>query len=109
MTTNQESVGKWTAGPWSVTDRGDLLRIREEASDAVIATTDDGGHPDETIFDHEQQLANARLIAAAPEMAEALQQGVVAILATNPMDRTEAEQVFLDRAQALLAKINGAS
>ena len=70
--TFSKSAG-FTPGPWSLTDRGDLLRIREEASDAVIATTDNGGHPVEEIFDHEQQVANARLIAAAPDLYTALE------------------------------------
>lgn len=58
----------FTPGPWTITDRDDLFRIREEASDAVLATTDDGGHPTETIFDYDTQRANAHLIATAPEL-----------------------------------------
>lgn len=58
----------FTPGPWTISDRGDLLRIREEASDAVIATTDNGGHPVEEIFDWDTQRANAALMASAPEL-----------------------------------------
>jgi hypothetical protein len=75
-----------------------LLRIREEASDAVIATTDNGGHPVEEIFDHEQQLANAHLIAAAPDLYEALEY----ILTAN-----DGEPDRFDRAHAALAKARG--
>lgn len=62
----------FTPGPWYVTEREDMLRIREEGSDYIIATTDDGGHPELEIFDYATQEANARLIAAAPAMFEAL-------------------------------------
>jgi hypothetical protein len=64
-------VSGFTPGPWSITDRGDLFRIRND-NDEVVATTDDGGHPVDEIFDYDTQRANARLIAAAPELYEAL-------------------------------------
>jgi hypothetical protein len=70
----------FTPGPWSMSDRGDLIRIREESTDAVIATTDDGGHPTDEIFDHETQLANAKAIVAVPKMIGAFR----AILACYP-------------------------
>jgi hypothetical protein len=56
-------------GPWYVTD-GDYLRVREEASDAVIATIEDGGHPEIEIFDAQERERHARLIAAAPDFIE---------------------------------------
>jgi hypothetical protein len=66
----------FTPGPWIVT--GDLqdgyLRIRDAASEEVLATTDDGGHVDpQFAIDDDIIEANARLIAAAPELYEALE------------------------------------
>jgi hypothetical protein len=62
----------FTPGPWYVTEAAEDLgyyRIREEASDYVLATTDDGGHPDPKFALPPNVIeANAHLIAAAPRM-----------------------------------------
>ncbi|NVN02178.1 MULTISPECIES: hypothetical protein [Asaia] len=61
--------GKWTPGPW-VPDFGEVIRIRD-ASGATLATvthTHLSGKRDLT-----EVGASARLIAAAPELAEALE------------------------------------
>jgi hypothetical protein len=63
---------KFTPGPWYVTD-ADYLRVREEASDYIIATIEDGGHVELEVFDSATQEANARLIRAAPDMFAALE------------------------------------
>lgn len=60
--------GKHTPGPWYRS--GD--HIREEASDAIIATVSDGGRDDTPVLTDEEIAANAHLIAAAPELLEAL-------------------------------------
>jgi hypothetical protein len=62
-----------TPGPWYVTEAAEDLgycRIREEASDYVLATADDGGHVDPRFALPPATIeANARLIAAAPDHA----------------------------------------
>lgn len=59
---------KWTPGPWAVVNTNwepwpDAVEVN--ADNEVICFT--GGH------DAERQKANARLIAAAPDLAEALE------------------------------------
>lgn len=115
-----------TPGPWYITDRGDVVRIREEASDAVIATAEDGGHPEEEIFNYKQQLANALLIAAAPSLSVAAQHLLDMIEAQGRAhtpaprretddeanSRDERDQVFADavaRLSSAIAKARGQS
>lgn len=66
----------FTPGPWYVTEAAEDLgycRIREQASDYVLATADDGGHVDPKFaLPPETIEANAHLIAAAPELYEAV-------------------------------------
>lgn len=96
------STAGWTPGPWYTMDREDMLRIREEASDYIIATTDDGGHPELEVFDFAQQQANARLIAASPALYEAL-----AAITAYPGIREYVGNLIYDRARAALSLANG--
>lgn len=57
---------KHTLGPWYVTECDDFIRVRQESSDAVLATMEDGTHPELELIPWAEQQANAALIAAAP-------------------------------------------
>lgn len=60
---------KYTPGPWYADEDG---RIREEATDYIIARTDDGGHVSgRRMISETAEADNARLIAAAPDLVEA--------------------------------------
>lgn len=104
--------GKWTPGPWfaikmcgwggtviSRRNQNDADRI---AGDCPVAKVSEGASHWATKYPHE---ANARLIAAAPDLAEALE-GCL-----NYLENTEAEfGVILssaDKARAALAKAKG--
>lgn len=65
-----QDLTKHTRGPWTY----DGFIVREVASDAGIAVIQNGMHinPNIEIFDLDTQEANARLIAAAPKLLEAL-------------------------------------
>ena len=118
------SAPAFTPGPWYVTGDDDLRYVREEASDAVLARIEDGGHVNpEFALSAAEQLANALLIAAAPDLYAAAEEGLVSALADieerehqlrewgdnrEGPDRTLA--VYRDRAakiRAALAKARG--
>lgn len=99
------SETKWTPGPWkfreSVGDGGGLLRQIETADDIIVFH----------VFDDD----NARLISAAPDMAEALAQSEAVLTAlammTSP-DRTlivddDRLKAALISTRAALAKARG--
>ena len=94
-------MSKWTPGPWF--ERG--FQIREDGG-ALVAEAWSGIPADAVDASQlnraEAQHANARLIAAAPEMVEMLQLA----LATDHMD--EDDPLFVssrDRIRALLARL----
>tara|TARA_R100000700_G_scaffold34691_1_gene42891 strand:+ start:117 stop:419 length:303 start_codon:yes stop_codon:yes gene_type:complete len=64
---------KHTQGEWWVDE---FNRVRSCDSDAFIAHMSDGDFPDHREFDGNTQAANARLIAAAPKMLEALENAI---------------------------------
>lgn len=91
----------WTPGPWTW---GPARDLREDESPTAIGMRVDGdGY---VIADvtrqppYEQELANARLIAAAPEMAELLDEMRVLL-------EMEGESYTTERARALLSRIRG--
>ena len=87
-------MSKHTSGPWTV---------RNIASkDAYVGPAADGGAPNVAIIpkritrSNDEQQANARLIAAAPELLEALQQALPQLIG----------RAYLD-ARAAIAKATG--
>lgn len=67
METTEEKRATFTPGPWEIQDAGPGtirgLRFRVITKDSIIARTTDGW---------KEARANARLIAAAPELLDAL-------------------------------------
>jgi len=67
---------KGTPGPWEVEDRDERLLIWADGNHdaiAIIGTVAEGADEDAQEKYEEEQRANARLIAAAPAMYEALE------------------------------------
>jgi len=92
--TEREMEAKHTQGPWYFDKETDEVTCTARANKACIAQVETGW--DEP-FEIEQQ-ANARLIAAAPELLEALQE-VVAI--------SDRKHDAWDKAHAAIAKALG--
>ena len=96
------SENKWTPGPWQLTDLGDygdfdgLSRVIL-GDDMRFAAVHAGGP------NHEENDANARLIAAAPDMAEALRR--IEEGCSFPEDNVQ--RACRDVARAALAKARG--
>ncbi len=76
--TTPEPAATFTPGPWYTTEGADFFRIRQKASDYVVANSEDGGHPELEVIPFNEQLANARLIAAAPDMLAVLRNMFIA-------------------------------
>lgn len=104
-----ESEIKHTQGPWKASiknipmaDTGDYyasvcVNTDNEFSTDVICQCFDGGN-----ISFEQQEANARLIAAAPELLKACEQALVAIRMTSGVDDVAYEVV-----ETAIAKAKG--
>ncbi len=94
------SENPWTPGPWSVFNRADTIAvcIGNEAEGKRPCIVDWPGF-DSTGLPRAENLANARLIAAAPELADLVREYAWG----NPTLQTD------KRVDALLAKIYGDS
>lgn len=92
----------WTPGPWILSPCGDILGNRNTWTDNGLVAAMCSDRKDA------EGAANARLIEAAPEMAEALAY-CVAVLAGFRNEGCTSEVVCSahDEARALLARIRG--
>lgn len=88
-------MSKHTPGPWYI-DAKTIMVIR--ASDSLIAMT--AGLPDDELT--QQELANARLIAAAPDLLAALE----AMVIRYGWGHNEADPE-MKHARAVIAKATG--
>jgi hypothetical protein len=106
MTQNSDSATPWTPGPWKVEDE---RRIRGPRNDLqpngyLVAAVSPADEPLRRPVD----VANARLIAAAPEMAEIMQR----LVSARSTQRETAAFAWFDcmnDAGAVLARIRGES
>jgi hypothetical protein len=109
---------QWTPGPWRVGDQNghcgiSIDEISEEGARVatvylgVVTTAVEWGEQHFALPENAEAVANARLIAAAPELVEALRRLL------NFAENTESELgIELDsarNARALLARIEGES
>lgn len=64
-----------TPGPWYGGTADSPWYVRRESDDACIAHMEDGGHvdPDFILIGDDERKANAKLIAAAPDLLTALE------------------------------------
>ena len=95
---------KWTKGPWRVNKYGSV-GAGEYGTQPIITTVEPFYGPDKKYGDH---VANARLIAAAPDMLEALT-ALLMRLDDNPELSELIGRVEIERARAAIAKAEGRS
>ena len=86
-----------TPGPWKVTG----LYVREQDG-GLVASINDLWHDQKT--PKAEKNANARLMAAAPDLLAALEEWVGYV----PNSTDEVEQHRIDRARAAIARATGA-
>ena len=98
-------MGGHTPGPWSIDDAGAWINIYgSESDDAnIVAKIEITDGSTDYLHDQETARANARLIAAAPELLEALE-----ALLGNCLD-SEGLAAAHAKARAALAKAGGES
>jgi hypothetical protein len=91
----------WTPGPWHVETKTDSLFTHDSAPfHRVVAGDENLG-----VYPHKE--ADARLIAAAPEMAELLEENYGPLLAGDWYADYDAASERLGRIRALLSRIRG--
>ena len=101
METTEEKRATFTPGPWEIQDAGPGtirgLRFRVVTKDSIIARTTDGW---------KEARANARLIAAAPELLEQckLFEKVLSHLINSGDSGADLER---DKLREVLAKVEG--
>jgi hypothetical protein len=102
------SKPKWTPGPWSVFDADDSLLVRDE-NDGFIVDAKNGHWNDDGEYAQSSESApNARLIATAPELYEALADCVEALAHIESIGM-RVNPPTLHKARAALAKARGES
>jgi hypothetical protein len=103
---------EYTPGPWEIDDTAPNSYLR------IIGNIDGDAYDDGSprhiythvcdVLDNEQEEANARLIAAAPELLDALEESILAM--QKVYDQSEMAHVVMDeleRAKAVIAKARG--
>ncbi len=85
---------KHTPGPWEVSKDYSQLRVNGADGEAVAYT--------ETCVGLERDQANARLIAAAPDLLDALEELLEIVLARSPEGFLSVYRLMTDKAQAAI-------
>lgn len=98
-------MAKWTPGPWELSyDQGSTRDVISTKGSLPICTMR------LSWITHEQYAANALLVAAAPELADALSEMIAAMVDYEMEAETEApasHREMMRKARAALAKANG--
>lgn len=101
---------KHTAGPWKAEAFGAVTTLVQGIRRQVASTVGDAVmHSDPRTNVVDLQAANARLIAAAPEMLKCLEAclGELESAFGGPQDQNEEEAALLAQARAAIAKAKG--
>tara|TARA_R100000306_G_scaffold26658_1_gene30401 strand:+ start:24 stop:338 length:315 start_codon:yes stop_codon:yes gene_type:complete len=100
---------KFTPGPWSVHNTGDIFTdLGARNAEGIDAPSNDGWHIADCDMGGlclEEVRANAHLIAAAPDMYEALQQAITSMQDSGYQN----SHVVIRAGKAALAKAEGKS
>ena len=107
---------KHTPGPWRLTESGDAI-VSADGGTLIVETGQDywqnleaaaAGASSDIAKRHLPQVrANARLIAAAPELLEALKQATAALAWHEQVHGVAMDAVVVEKARAAIAKAQG--
>jgi hypothetical protein len=106
MTTTQHTPGPWNAGRQH-TDTGNIdIAAQAIDSPVAIATCEEWGYGGKV--SRKEAAANARLIATAPELLNALRECAFSLESVAHLRRLERELLpIADKARALIAQATG--
>jgi len=94
------SAGKHTPGPWKVRENGGLMKAVEANKDWLVYACG------RDYMGREELEANARLIAAAPELLEALQE-ILSTMRKPPSGSGGFHEFDIKAAERAIAKATG--
>jgi hypothetical protein len=100
---------KHTPGPWGVSAISPNIVVQHDFMGATnVQVGSASGYTGSPFFpSDEEAIANARLIAAAPELLEALKEAIETIKFLSTRDNSWGEQIVCEDLQAIVAKATG--
>lgn len=101
-------TSKHTPGPWTLADDGTpfVYKIGERGSNVFSLSVQGGGHPSD-VASFDERVANARLIAAAPDLLDALIEIVEDLTHEDHEPGDWSQHVVVKKARAAIAKATG--
>lgn len=99
-------MSEWTPGPWRVSKKNPRRVAADHRMITTIYHSNNGlGATPAQAVELTMALADARLIAAAPDLYEALEEALANIEARE--EALAGEEAFVERARAAIAKARG--
>jgi hypothetical protein len=96
----------YTPGPWAIEkDSKDIVKVRAYATVATCTTAGLWDSKRTQVISPEECMANARLIAAAPELLEALEFALAAL--EDVFGKNKVDVGAINTARAAIAKARG--
>lgn len=109
-------MSKYTPGPWEVHNQTDVFTANGAMNAAGVRCDDNDGwlvadcavsitmvDGEEETLETKEQIANARLIAAAPELLDAIEH----LIPLMPSDADGYDRAIWENAKAIIAKATG--
>jgi len=100
---------KHTPGPWGISSESPkIVKQYDFLGETNVIVGSSSGYTGSAFFPTDDEAVhNARLIAAAPEMLEALKEAIETIKFLSTRDNSWGEQIVCEDLQAIVAKATG--